>query len=188
MYLAYDSFSVQEYKIWNKFFILVAIIKTFVTLVSFLSRSVPSVLTNGDISPAKTDTVPTSPNLTPLNNWLLSCVTNSPDQAFNTATTLPGVTVDEKPKTQSNEENSVGTNTSSNTTPNSDDKTEQLPITGDVQGSENNEEASKTEENTLDTTNEDIVENCEENGTNEQTINSSENSEVLASNETPTGQ
>ena len=136
-------------------------------------RLPPTSLTNGDISPTKTDPAPTSPNLAPPVNSPLNSITQ--DNNTNTSAVPEVPSLEEKKELESNEENSADTetsNTSVNITP--EDTKQELSNVID-------------NKHDIDTTEKESTEKCSENTTNESTGDEIEKTEVLANNATLTG-
>ncbi|CAB4040263.1 serine threonine- phosphatase 4 regulatory subunit 2-A-like, partial [Paramuricea clavata] len=149
---------------------------------SLITRSISTPLTNGDLSPTKTNTE--SQNLTPLNNSPLNTITQ--DQSAITATTAE-VTSEEKTESQAIEQNSVDSNTSINITQGNESEQEQSHVARDiVQCSDNGENVLKVDENSEHTSATDNVQNCKENGTTDN--DAIEKEEIVTKSETPTGQ
>ena len=145
------------------------------------NRSVSTPLTNGDLSPTKTDAAPSSmvsPSLTPLNNSPLNTIITQ-DQSSN-ATTTPEVKVEEQ--TKSIEEKYADTNTCINKTHDTGNKED---LTEDTQCSENGKIVSKVDKNSLDTSVKDSAQNCIENNSSEKTVDATEGN--FEKSELPTG-
>ena len=147
-------------------------------------RSVPTPMTNGDLSPTKLNAVPTLPNLAPPDNSLLNTV--APGTTTNTTST-PEVKTESEP----NDKHLTCTNasdTSVNTTQDNENNQGQSELAAsDSNCSENKEVVSEVDEHSPDTTVNDGVENCVENGSNAKVV-SEEGAEISANAETTTGQ
>ena len=144
-------------------------------------RSVPTPMTNGDLSLTNLDAVPSLPNLAPLDNSPLNTIT--PETSANTTAT-PEV------KTESDDKHLASTNafdTSVNTKQDNENKQEHSELAAlDSNCSENKEVVSKVDEQSTDTTVENGAENCIENNTSVKVVNAGV--DTPANTETTTGQ
>jgi TolA-binding protein len=142
-------------------------------------RSISTPITNGDLSPAKTETTqsPISPTITPVINSPLNTITQ--DQSSKTTTTPE----EERTEAQTIQNNPEDINICINKTQNNENKEEKQDIVQDIQSSESGETGLKIDENSVEKSGKDSGQSHVENG--EKIADTPE--EIVAKGEMPTG-